>query len=191
MAKEDFNRKKSIFLEEELWRRFAKCFVWTVALYGAETWTLWWNEQKRLEVFEMWIWRRMERENDRQNRKCSCARKSGSWKNNSGTEKEEKKKLAGPLAKKELPAEACSSRNGKWGKKLGRRRRYQIINNILINWLYEGTKRNIEKRVEWRMLSLQWKICPRAENYDWLIDWSEFGSSSSPSTHLGYILFFP
>ena len=45
---------------------------------------------------------------DRQNKKCSCARKSGRRKNNSATDKEEGKKLAGPLAKKELPAEGCS-----------------------------------------------------------------------------------
>ena len=50
---------------------------------------------------------------DRQNKKCSCARKSGR-KNNAGTDKEEEKKLAEPLAKKELPAEGCSRRNGKW-----------------------------------------------------------------------------
>ena len=37
-----------------------KCFVWSVALYGAETWTLQRNEQKQLEAFEMWVWRRME-----------------------------------------------------------------------------------------------------------------------------------
>ena len=30
-------------------------------MYGAETWTLRRNEQKQLEGFEMWIWRRMER----------------------------------------------------------------------------------------------------------------------------------
>ena len=45
---------------------------------------------------------------DRQNKKCSCARKSGRKKNNAGTDKEEEKKLAGTLAKKELPAEGCS-----------------------------------------------------------------------------------
>ena len=45
---------------------------------------------------------------DRQNKKCSCARKSGRMKNNAGTDKEEEKKLAGPLAQKELPAEGCS-----------------------------------------------------------------------------------
>ena len=60
MAKEAFNRKRSIFcrlLEKEL----VKSFEWSVALYGARTRTLRRNEQKRLEAFEMWIWRRMER----------------------------------------------------------------------------------------------------------------------------------
>ena len=51
---------------------------------------------------------------DRQNKKCSCARKSGRRKNNAGTDKEEENKLAGPLAKKELPAEGCFRRYGKW-----------------------------------------------------------------------------
>ena len=51
---------------------------------------------------------------DRQNKKCSCARKSGVRKNNAGTDKEEEKKLAGSLAKMELPAEGCSRRYGKW-----------------------------------------------------------------------------
>ena len=49
---------------------------------------------------------------DRQNKKCSCARKIGRWKDNAG-DKEEVKKLVGPLTKKELPAEGCSIRNGK------------------------------------------------------------------------------
>ena len=50
---------------------------------------------------------------DSQNKKCSFLRKNGRRKNNSGTDKEEEKKLAGPLAKKELLAEGCSRRNGK------------------------------------------------------------------------------
>ena len=45
---------------------------------------------------------------DRQNKKCSCARKSGRRKNNPETDKEEEKKLAGPLTKKELPVQGCS-----------------------------------------------------------------------------------
>ena len=35
-------------------------------------------------------------------------------KNNAGTDKEEEKKLAEPLTKKELPAEGFSRRYGKW-----------------------------------------------------------------------------
>ena len=64
MTKEAFNRKRSIFcghLEKELSKRLVKCLVWCVALYGAESGTLRRNEQKPLERFEMWIWRRMER----------------------------------------------------------------------------------------------------------------------------------
>ena len=52
MAKEAFNRKRSIFcgpLEKELRKRVVKCFVQSVVLYGVETWTLRQNEQKRLE----------------------------------------------------------------------------------------------------------------------------------------------
>ncbi|KAJ4438600.1 hypothetical protein ANN_14547 [Periplaneta americana] len=64
MAKEAFNREKSIFcgpLEKELRKRLVKSFIWSVALYGAETWTLRRSEEKRIEAFEMLIWRRMER----------------------------------------------------------------------------------------------------------------------------------
>ena len=45
---------------------------------------------------------------DRQKKKFSCARKIGRKKNNAGTDKEEEKKLAGPLAKQELPVQECS-----------------------------------------------------------------------------------
>ena len=35
-------------------------YVWSIALYGAETLTLRATDQKHLESFEMWCWRRME-----------------------------------------------------------------------------------------------------------------------------------
>ena len=63
----------------------------------------------------MWLWRRMERVKSTDKiKKCSRARKSGRRKYNAGTDKEKEKKLAGPLAEKELPAEGCSKRYGKW-----------------------------------------------------------------------------
>jgi hypothetical protein len=37
-----------------------KCYIWSVAFYGAETWTLREVDLKHLESFEMWRWRRME-----------------------------------------------------------------------------------------------------------------------------------
>jgi len=45
----------------ELRKKLVKCYVWSIALYGAETWTLRAVDQKNLESFEMWCWRRMEK----------------------------------------------------------------------------------------------------------------------------------
>ena len=38
-------------------------YIWSIALYGAETWTLRAVVQKHLESFEIWCWRRMEKIN--------------------------------------------------------------------------------------------------------------------------------
>jgi len=38
-----------------------KTVVWSVALYGSETWTLRKEDIKRIQAFEMWIWRKMEK----------------------------------------------------------------------------------------------------------------------------------
>jgi len=64
MAKAAFNKKRTIFastLDSELRNKLVKCCVWSIALYGAETWTLRAVDQKHLESFEMWCWRRMEK----------------------------------------------------------------------------------------------------------------------------------
>ena len=90
---------------------------------------------------------------DRQNKKCSCAKKSGRRKNNAGTDKKKEKKLTGTLANKELSAEGCSRRYGKWEE--SSRQKKISDDNIIINGLDGDTKRKAEKRVERRMLSLQ------------------------------------
>jgi hypothetical protein len=33
--------------------QLGKCYIWSIALYGAETWTLGAVDQKYLEIFEM------------------------------------------------------------------------------------------------------------------------------------------
>jgi len=42
-------------------KKLVKCYVWSIALYGIETWTLRAVDQKNLESFEIWCWRRMEK----------------------------------------------------------------------------------------------------------------------------------
>ncbi len=64
LGKEAFNQRKQLLcskLDKDLRKKLARCFVWNVALYGAETWTMKREDEKRLEAFEMWVWRRMER----------------------------------------------------------------------------------------------------------------------------------
>jgi hypothetical protein len=64
MAKVAFNKKKTLFTSTlclELRKKLVKCYVWSIALYGAETWTLRAVDQKNLESFKMWCWRRMEK----------------------------------------------------------------------------------------------------------------------------------
>jgi hypothetical protein len=44
MAKAAFNKKKKLFtsrLDLNFWTKLVKCYIWSMALYGAETWTLW------------------------------------------------------------------------------------------------------------------------------------------------------
>ena len=63
MAKAAFNKKRTLFtstLDLEL-RKLVKCYIRSIALYGAETWTLRAVDQKHLESFERWCWRRMEK----------------------------------------------------------------------------------------------------------------------------------
>ena len=90
-----------------------KCFLWSVALYGAETWTLRRNEQNRLEAFEMSILRRMEHVKWTDNIKSAVVLEIVGEGRIMLELIRKRKKLAGTLAKKELPAEGCSRRNGK------------------------------------------------------------------------------
>jgi len=62
MGKCAFLAKKMLLtsnINMELKKRIVKSTVWSVMLYGAETWTLTQAEKKRIEAFEMWVWRRM------------------------------------------------------------------------------------------------------------------------------------
>ena len=64
MAKAAFNKKRALFtstLDLKLRKKLVKCYIWSIVLYGAKTWMLRAVDQKHLESFEMWCWRRMEK----------------------------------------------------------------------------------------------------------------------------------
>jgi hypothetical protein len=45
----------------KLRKKLVKCYIWSIALYGVETWKIRAVDQKHLESFEMWRgegWRR-------------------------------------------------------------------------------------------------------------------------------------
>ena len=64
MPKAAFNKKGALFtstLYLELSKKLMECYISSIALYGAESWTLRAVDQNHLERFEMWCWRRMEK----------------------------------------------------------------------------------------------------------------------------------
>jgi hypothetical protein len=38
-----------------------KCYIWSIAVHGAENWMLWKVDRKYLESFDMCCWRRKEK----------------------------------------------------------------------------------------------------------------------------------
>jgi len=64
MAKAAFSKKNTLFISKldlNLRKNLIKCYIWSMALCGAETWTLRAADQKYLESSEMRCWRRMEK----------------------------------------------------------------------------------------------------------------------------------
>ena len=64
MAKDAFCKRKQLLTQKmsrSVTKMIIKTVIWSVALYGAETWTLRKEEFRRLDSLEMWLWRRMEK----------------------------------------------------------------------------------------------------------------------------------
>jgi len=64
MANVAFNKKRASFtstLDLELRKKLVKCYICSIALYGAETGTLRAVDQKHRQSFEMRYWRRTEK----------------------------------------------------------------------------------------------------------------------------------
>jgi hypothetical protein len=60
MAKATFNKNRALFTSKvglEFRKKLVKCYIWS----RAETWTARGIDQKHLESFEMWCWRRKDK----------------------------------------------------------------------------------------------------------------------------------
>jgi len=62
-AKISFNKKRGLFTLRNISIRtrinLLKTYVWSIMLYGSKTWTISKEEQRRIEAFEIWCYRRM------------------------------------------------------------------------------------------------------------------------------------
>ena len=63
LSKNAYNKIKKLItnakISIEIRKRFIKCYVWSVLLFGCETWTIGKEDEQRIQAFEMWLYRRM------------------------------------------------------------------------------------------------------------------------------------
>jgi hypothetical protein len=63
MEKVTFSKKITVFtrkLDLNIRKKLAKCFIWSIAFYGAGTWTLRKVDYKYFASFKLWCLKRME-----------------------------------------------------------------------------------------------------------------------------------
>ena len=158
LGKDAFTKRGELMrggLSKSLKKRLVKTLIWSVVLYGSETWTLRKEDIKRLEAFEMWIWRRMEKV---------------SWTERMTNEEvlkrvEEERSLMTTLRERQKSWIGHVLRGDSLlreiieGRMEGRRTRGRP-RQMMLGWMmtngYSGLKRRAQRREEWR----HWKLEP-------------------------------
>jgi hypothetical protein len=161
MAKQAFNLKRPLLtakISRSTRKKLVKVYIWSIALYGCETWTMTQRDRERLQAFEMWCWRRLEKI---------------SW-----TEKKTNEEVLRIVSEKRSLLKVIENRRGKMighllrhddlikviieGKIEGRRKRgrprraymEQLKENIEVE-TYRELKEKAENRTEWKLLHRQ------------------------------------
>ena len=151
-------------MSQNLKKKVIKTIVWSTALYGAEAWTLKEQDRKRLEAFEMWCWRNMEKI---------------SWRTHTSNEDvlnlvgEKRKILDVIMARKKrrighilrgegLVKDVMEGRM--FGKKGRGRPRTMLLDDLKKEDSYQAMKSKARDRSLWRRNIHAYRTCPRAEH---------------------------
>jgi hypothetical protein len=154
MAKSAFNKKKTLFsskLNLELRKKLVKCYIWSIDLYGAETWTIRKLDQKYLESFEMWCWRSMEmiRWTDRVNNEAVLHRVKEE-RNILHTIRRRKANWIGHILRRNCLVSHIIDGKIIGPKRRGKRRK-QLLDDLKEARRYWKLKKEAQKRTLWRM----------------------------------------
>ena len=149
-------------MDRKLKKQIIKSVVWSVALYGSETWTMRKKEVERIQAFEMWIWRKMEKI---------------SWRDRMSNEK-----VLGLVKEKRSIMNIITERKKRWighilrgngllrevteGRMIGKRprgrKRAMMLDNLRGGINYDELKSKAQNREVWR--NYMPKTCQLADN---------------------------
>ena len=132
--------------------RFAKCYVWSIVLYGCESWVIRKKEEKYLESFEMWLWRRMEGIKWTEKvRNEEVMRRVGEQRTLLETIRKRKRNWLGHILRRD-----CLQRRVMEGKIEGKRGRGRIklgmISDMKRGRTYQEMKEDAQDRDKWRVV---------------------------------------
>jgi hypothetical protein len=164
MGKDAFSKRKELLTKNfsrNIKIQIVKAVVWSVALYGCETWTLRKTEIQRLEAFEMWIWRRMEKIGWTEKKtNAEVLKDIGQKRNFITTILKRKKNWIGHVLRHEgLMRDVMEGKME--GKRSRGRVRFGMIDEIKEGG-YASMKKRAQDRVSWR--SWMPRTCLTAEN---------------------------
>jgi len=153
MAKDAFNKHQKLFTgktNRNLKKRLIKTLVWSVLLYGSETWTLKKDDIKRLESCEMWIWRKIEKISWREHvRNEEVLRRVGEERSLITTIWKRKARWIGHIMRSEGMLRTVLEGRAE-GKRGRGRRRLTMLDDILRGRDYQIVKKLALDRERWR-----------------------------------------